>query len=269
MEIEESYNIVDVSEIQASKSSWFYFVFMFWCSQWISMQLHCECCETISRHLSERESLNGILSNDFPYIGEFEYLWFELKSFLSVIAYNLYSHRSVSGTISKLLQMALSEFFSFSPCCNRSHSHTPRPPRGWRQEIDPRDPSRWPAECQGPTCRKCVSYKFKKIFLDTYIPRCRMEVNTKEERHLNGMAGSKVKLSKEFPQLTWFHVLGWLVKSKIRNFQTYLISRSPATGGDWEAIWTCWAMQPLAGSACKADLLQGHHCCLPQHPHSG
>ena len=45
-------------------------------------------------------------------IGEFKYLWFGLKSFESVIAYNLYSHCSASGTILELLQISLLEFFS-------------------------------------------------------------------------------------------------------------------------------------------------------------
>ena len=62
-------------------------------------------------------------------IGEFKYLWFGLKSFESVIAYNLYSHCSASGTISKLLQISLSEFSLHSlllwPCCNHNNDCHP------------------------------------------------------------------------------------------------------------------------------------------------
>ena len=76
----------------------------------------------------------------------------------------------MSGTILKLLQMSLSEYFlrnvtdfSYkdvaalvssmillsSPYCSHSHSRTPRPPRHSMQESGPR--CQWPAGCPGPT----------------------------------------------------------------------------------------------------------------------
>ena len=54
-------------------------------------------------------------------------------------------------------------------------------------------------------------------------------------------------------QSSWAGVqMSWL---KSRISKTYLISSSPATGWDWEAIWTCWAMKQLSSLASTPQLL--------------